>query len=64
MTGAPVWVCLPRDQRCGKAATMERPVCRLLKVLYGHPDAGTFWEKKCDSHSQKVGFEPLGPEWL
>ena len=31
--------------------------------LYGHPDAGTFWEQKCDAHAQAVGFKPIGPEW-
>eukprot|EP00974_Lingulodinium_polyedra_P027358 2643747-Lingulodinium_polyedra.AAC.1 len=63
MTGTPTWVCLPEDQRRGKALKMHRPVCRLKKALYGHPDSGTFWEKKCDSHAKSVGFDPLGPEW-
>eukprot|EP00974_Lingulodinium_polyedra_P023280 2247077-Lingulodinium_polyedra.AAC.1 len=44
---------------------MERPVCRLRKVLYGHPDSGAFWEQKCDSRSGKAGFVgPFGPEWI
>eukprot|EP00974_Lingulodinium_polyedra_P003746 353149-Lingulodinium_polyedra.AAC.1 len=63
MTGTPTWICLPRDQRRGKAKTMRRPVCRLLKALYGHPDSGTHWEAKCGSHARSVGFVPLGPEW-
>eukprot|EP00974_Lingulodinium_polyedra_P117676 11164136-Lingulodinium_polyedra.AAC.1 len=41
---------------------MRRPVCRLLKVVYGHPGTG-FWENKCDSRARRVGFEPMGPEW-
>ena len=42
---------------------MRRPVCRLKKALYGHPDAGTYWEEKVDAHCKRVGFEPIGPEW-
>ena len=25
----------------------KRPVVRLVKALYGHLDAGTFWEQRC-----------------
>ncbi len=25
----------------------QQPVCRLLRALYGHPDSGGYWEKKC-----------------
>eukprot|EP00974_Lingulodinium_polyedra_P061845 5970250-Lingulodinium_polyedra.AAC.1 len=39
---------------------MHRPFCRLKKALHGHPDSGTFWEKKCDSHAESVGFDPIG----
>ncbi|MFM7989794.1 MAG: hypothetical protein ACKPKO_61820, partial [Candidatus Fonsibacter sp.] len=26
------------------------------KALYGCPDAGTYWGKKCDAHIKSVGF--------
>ena len=42
---------------------MRRPVYRLRQALYGHPDAGTFWEEHCDHHVKSCGFEPIGPEW-
>ena len=42
---------------------MIQPVYPQKKALYGHPDAGTFWEEKCDQHVRKVGFEPVGEEW-
>ena len=42
---------------------MQKPVFRLRKALYGHPDAGTFWEEKVDAHMKKVGFIGLNPEW-
>ena len=41
---------------------MVRPVVRLNLALYGHPDAGKFWEEKCDERCREVGFEPI-PDW-
>ena len=67
MKGDPTWVCLPPKARPDwwrkKISNLPRPVRRLLKALYGHPDAGTYWEQKCDAHAQAVGFVPIGPEW-
>ena len=31
--------------------------------LYGHPDAGTYWERHCDAHLQTIGFKPI-KNWL
>ena len=33
------------------------PVCRLHKALYGHPDAGGFWERHCHNQLVECGFE-------
>ena len=67
MKGTPTWVCLPPEQRPAWWAktypNMRRPVCRLNRARYGHPDAGTFWEQKCDAPLQKVGFTAMGDEW-
>ena len=41
----------------------KRPVVRLVKALYGHPDAGTFWEQHCDESVRSMGFQPVGEEW-
>ena len=38
---------------------IDRPVIRMKKALYGHPDAGTFWEWHCDSKLRKVGFRKV-----
>ena len=47
LTGTPTWVCLPPDQvREAHKAKFRRPVYRLKKALYGHPDSGTMWEEK------------------
>ena len=31
-------------------------------ALYGHPDAGGYWERHCENHFRRVGFVPI-PEW-
>ena len=51
LTGTPTWVRLPDDRwpdtwymidKFGKKTPRSRdPVCRLLRALYGHPDART-----------------------
>ena len=41
----------------------RRPVVRLDKALYGHPDSGTMWEQHCDKRVQEIGFKPIGEEW-
>ena len=28
----------------------------MILALYGHPDAGTFWEKHCEARLIEVGF--------
>ncbi|MFM7987907.1 MAG: hypothetical protein ACKPKO_52200, partial [Candidatus Fonsibacter sp.] len=68
MKGELTWICLPPEARPAwwlkKFPQLRRPVCRMKKkALYGHPDAGTYWEHKCDAHVQSVGFAPIGPAW-
>ena len=41
----------------------KRPVVRLVKALHGHPDAGTFWEQRCDESVRAMGFEPVCEQW-
>jgi hypothetical protein len=38
------------------------PVCPLILALYGHPDAGGYWEKHCEKHLRAVGFKSI-PHW-
>ena len=38
---------------------MKDPVCPLILSLYGHPDAGGYWERHCERHLKSVGFEPI-----
>ena len=69
LTGIACWVELPEDAwpdeilaRIRKIG-LRRPMCRLRKALYGHPDSGTMWEKHCDTSVNSVEFDPVGPEW-
>jgi hypothetical protein len=64
LSGDPCWVVLPAEARPTEWANKYyRPVVRLKKALYGHPDSGTMWEKKCDAHVKSKGFAPIGIEW-
>ena len=59
-----VRVRLPRDQwpQAWIDAGYEDPACPLILALYGHPDAGTFWERHCEAKLIEVGFIRV-PEW-
>ena len=59
LEGVPTWVRIPRDQWPKEWAHMKDPVCSLILALYGHPDAGTCWEKYCGIQLQKVGLLPI-----
>ena len=59
LTGTETWVCLPPEARIGPAwanCQLKRPVVRLRLALYGHPDAGGFWEEQCDKAVKACGF--------
>ena len=45
LTGPPCWVELPEDAWPDDVdfRKFRRPVVRLIKALYGHPDSGTMW---------------------
>ena len=47
--GVPCWVELPDEvwHPSANRHKFRRPVCRLVKALYGHPDAGAMWEQHC-----------------
>ena len=49
LTGVLCWVELPKEawHPSVDIGKYRRPVCRLVKALYGHPDAGTMWEQHC-----------------
>ena len=65
LTGVACWVELPDEEWSPwiNRKKYRRPVVRLIKALYGHPDAGTMWEKHCDEAVKKLGFVSIGPDW-
>ena len=60
--GVATWIRLPDDQRPASWAGLHDPVCPLVLALYGHPDAGGYWERHCEKHLLAIGFKPI-PEW-
>ena len=61
LQGVETWVALPKEAwpKSWHKKGYDRPVVKLKKALYGHPDSGTFWEEHCDQALKKVGFEPI-----
>ena len=63
-SGIVTWVRIPRHEwpEDGSWDKIIDPVCPLILALYGHPDAGGYWEKHCDTHLCECGFKPI-PNW-
>jgi hypothetical protein len=57
--GVETWIRLPEDQQPLSWKGIRDPVCPLVLALYGHPDAGGFWEMHCEAHLVKIGFVPI-----
>ena len=61
------WVTLPPEVRpktkdgrdLWRSQGIVDPVVPLIKALYGHPDAGGYWERHCNAHLAKCGFKPI-----
>ena len=62
LTGPPCWVELPENAWPDNInfQKFRRPVVRLVKALYGHPDSGTMWEQHCYRKVKELDFIP-GP---
>ena len=64
LLGTETWIRLPPKARPASWRGQWRfPVVKLTKVVYGHPDAGTYWEAHCDERIKKGGWQPLPAEW-
>merc|ERR1712194_509295 len=44
--GTDTWVRIPPHRQPADWAGIEDPVCLLIRALYGHPNAGAYWEKE------------------
>jgi hypothetical protein len=60
LRGTEAWVVLPKQYWPDHFHNIEDPVVPLDYSLYGHPDAGTFWEDKSHSKILSVGFKTTG----
>ena len=60
--GTETWIRLPKILRPQSWAEYKEPVCIFKLALYGHPDAGGYWERHCEEHLASVGFVPV-PDW-
>ena len=56
--GEPTYVRLPPERWPAAWKGMKDPVCPLILALYGHPDAGGFWEtlRKGTTRSRIRGY--------
>ena len=57
--GATTWVALPRDRWPDSWIGFINPVCILALNLYGHPDAGAFWEAHCEKSIMQFGWSKI-----
>ena len=63
LAGTETWVRLSKSRWPAHWHGKYRdPVVIWRLALYGHPDAGGYWEKHWDSHLRKVGFAPFAAE--
>jgi len=53
----PTFVRLPAERRPASWSKYRDPVCPLILALYGHPDAGGYWEQHCHKHLTDVGLQ-------
>ena len=64
--GPPTWLILPNEawpEGCDWGRRFRCPVVMLEKALYGHPDAGGYWEEPCERRVRHIrGFN--GPMLL
>ena len=70
LKGATTWIRLPEERwpdswwidKANKVKRYDDPVVPLVLALYGHPDAGGYWEKHCEAALKNIGFTPIA-EW-
>ena len=62
--GTETWIFLPRHQWPVEwhKRRMTKPVVPMLLALYGHPESGAYWERRCEAHLVSQGFEVI-PNW-
>ena len=70
LMGRRTWVEIPRHRwppewfDANGVPLYWRPVCPLVMALYGHPEAGGYWEQHCETNVIAAGFRRASEEWL
>ena len=62
LKGDPTWVLLPEEIWTDEWKELykgRRPIVQMVKALYGHPDAGTYWEQHLHKALLRSGFEAI-----
>ena len=71
LTGTETWALLPEEAwpddwfigpKENGVCKYKNPVVRMVRALYGHPDAGTCWEQHSFRRLKEKGFEEI-PGW-
>ena len=57
-----IWIRLPRHKWPKSWSSMEDPVVKIERNLYGHPLAGLLWERQFEKNLLKHGLEKI-PNW-
>eukprot|EP00972_Heterocapsa_arctica_P053828 7927453-Heterocapsa_arctica.AAC.1 len=57
--GTKTWVSLPKERCPESFKAFNRPVVILKLSLYGHPDAGGYWEAHCKTKLFEGGFKDV-----
>ena len=61
--GTESWVRIPKDRWPSEwTGKFRKPVVLLKLALYGHPDAGGYWESHCKDRLIAGGFTPVS-DW-
>ena len=56
--GTPTWVSLPKHRWPPDwSGKYKNPVVPMVLALYGHVDAGGYWEAHCEEHISSLGWE-------
>ena len=64
LLGAETWVSLPENRWPAHwVGKCHRPVVKLVLALYGHADAGGFWEAHCEEKLTSIGWIRLAEDW-
>ena len=57
--GEATWVRIPPNRAPDSWKRLKDPVCPLVLALYGHPDAGSYWEQHCEKALLSLGYTPI-----